>query len=321
MCRCLPLTPCYSQWRGFLQALGAAKSQVRCSGFPETSKQHKYKRHKTFRKIIPFWSGSWKMGGPHIWHRALLLGSWIVPTTSERNLFHPVHLSLSGLKNLSSSFLWAHLFLRLFSSSIPNDFPQEKDLFHGCGKCGTESGAEGPVIIQKRQSRGQSQVLLTINPGPLTTKCSSASQALTLRSSTGVSALQLLAQGCFIPVTRVKFPTFILSKPLSLTPEVTWRTDVHPIYILGHSEESLNDVIISQCFDAPGISTPICCWALKIWKFPLPVPPPGCVHWYSPPPQCTDVTLCTEFQLVGRGVQSSCRNPLEAAGYWRAVSR
>lgn len=102
MCRCPPT----GLW--LHQALGAAKSQVRCSDLPETSEQHKYIRHKTFRKMIPFWSGSWKVGGTaglHIWRRSPLLGSRIVSLTSERNPIHPVHASLLGHKNLSSSFL------------------------------------------------------------------------------------------------------------------------------------------------------------------------------------------------------------------------
>lgn len=102
MCRC----PSMGLW--LHQALGAAKSQVRCSDLPETLEQHKYMRHKTFRKIIPFWSGSWKVGGTaglHIWCMTPLLGSGIMSLTSERNPIHPVRASLLGHKNLSSFFL------------------------------------------------------------------------------------------------------------------------------------------------------------------------------------------------------------------------
>lgn len=175
--------------------------------------------------------------------------------------------------------------------------------------CFTGSVAQGGDLrclwSSRRQSWEQSPVLLTINPGPLTTRCSSLSQPLILRSSTGVSALQLLAAGCFFSRNRWLKSSEVSNIQFIQTPKPhSWsdqRTDVHLIYILGPSEEGLKQVSISHCFDAPGFPTPICCRALKTWKFPLPVPPPGCVHWYSPPPQCTDVTLCTEFQLVGRG--------------------
>lgn len=135
----------------------------------------------------------------------------------------------------------------------------------------------------------------------LTMRRNCSSQPLILRPSTGAGGAQLLAEVCFFSCNR-RQKIINFSKPLSsalLLNLLESRCASHEYFGTLGGRFGAHEGIM--CFEAWGSPSLVCCKALKLQNFSLSVNPPGFVHWYSPPSHHTDVTLCTEFQLAGRG--------------------